>query len=357
MKKCLLFCLVGLCCCDKVQTPSFSQEFIQKEMIGAYLGGKVTFTVFVDNKIGNNSLVIEYSISNSLENSAIESLVQISGTNSNERVYSISLDWEPETVYYYKYHSKSAVNAFAENEIRQIKTAATKPSKYLTFTSTIIAGTGAVALEKPMWYEKSDGYYSPVFYYSYDAKEWTLWNPEERVECYSMHPVYICGGNRKGLYDGLYYKNNVHFYSDFLLNCSGDIMSLLDMNNDMSIIPAEYCFKQLFKGFPLKTAPALPAIELTTGCYSGMFSECRGLTKAPVLPAKVLQNDCYNSMFSGCENLSYVRCLAEHIDEYNNTLCWLLGVSSSGVFEKAASSNWATGISGIPEKWEVKSIK
>lgn len=340
-----------------MQIPTFSQEFIQKEMIGAYLGGKVAFTVYVNTAVGDNSLIIEYSKSKTFDNSAIESLVQISGTNSNERVYSISLDWEPETVYYYKYHLKSAVNAFAENEIRQIKTAATKPSKYLTFTSTIIAGTGGVEAEKPMWYEKSDGYYSPVFYYSYDAKEWTLWNPEERVECYSMHPVYICGGNRKGLYEGLYYKNNVHFYSDFLLNCSGDIMSLLDMNNDMSIIPAEYCFKHLFEDFPLKTAPNLPAIELTTGCYSGMFSGCRGLTKAPVLPAKVLQNNCYNSMFSGCENLSYVRCLAEHIDEYNNTQHWLRGVSSSGVFEKAASSNWATGISGIPEKWEVKSIK
>ena len=124
----------------------------------------------------------------------------------------------------------------------------------------------------------------------------------------------------------------------------------------------------------------LPATNLTTGCYYGMFYLCTGLTRTVELPATTLTQSCYHlmyycctsltaapkisasrietssfyQMFSGCANLKYVKCLATSMVT-NSTFNWLSGVSGSGVFVKDANMNdWPSGASGIPSGWTVQ---
>ena len=68
----------------------------------------------------------------------------------------------------------------------------------------------------------------------------------------------------------------------------------------------------------LAEAPELPATELASYCYCGMFFACTSLTKAPELPATELASYCYYQMFRSCNNLSYVTMLCDknNIDNY-----------------------------------------
>lgn len=115
------------------------------------------------------------------------------------------------------------------------------------------------------------------------------------------------------------------------------------------------CYMNMFYSCgSLATAPALPATTLESNCYNGMFFGCISLTTAPDLPANTLVYWCYTQMFYGCKKLNSVKCLATDISASNCTSNWLTGVSATGTFEKAAGfTGWSTGVSGIPEGWDV----
>ena len=119
---------------------------------------------------------------------------------------------------------------------------------------------------------------------------------------------------------------------------------------------ANNCYNEMFSGCTvMTTAPALPATTLANSCYSYMFKGCSSLTTAPALPATTLTSSCYNNMFRDCSSLNYIKCLARNISASNCTNGWVIGVSSSGTFTKAASmSSWTTGSSGIPNNWTVE---
>lgn len=268
-------------------------------------------------------------------------------------------------------------------------------SNYLTFTSE---GTTTISLN-------NEGGNAPKLYYSTDAHNWTEWDYSE-LTFTSSAPLYICGDNPDGISAGFYKKS---FFADSGSNysVSGDIMSLLNKDDAIKVIPSESCFCGLFEGctgltaapkLPATTlatrcysnmfngctsltvapelpatmlenycyecmfygcssltdAPELKAATLATGCYSYMFKGCIGLTVAPELPAKTLTEICYNYMFSGCTKLNYVKCLATSISANNCTFDWLKGVAASGTFIKAEGmNNWPSGASGIPKGWAV----
>ena len=113
-----------------------------------------------------------------------------------------------------------------------------------------------------------------------------------------------------------------------------------------------WCYQYMFLGCTsLTKAPELPATILTKYCYNGMFQSCTGLTQAPELPATTLTDYCYNGMFRGCTKLNYVKCFATNISAANCTASWLYNVASTGDFYTPASTNWASGTSGIPSGW------
>ena len=266
-------------------------------------------------------------------------------------------------------------------------------SKYLTFTSE---GTTTISL-----HNKSGN--APVLYYSTDHTNWTNWDYSQ-LSFTSNSPLYLCGDNPGGFSDGNAYSQFVDSGSNY--SVSGDIMSLLDKDNELLSIPKHSCFYYLFQNCRLTEAPALPATFLTTSCYYGMFCGCGNLKDAPVLPATALAfgcyeymfdgcaslqtapelpattleercyramfqgcdklqtvpllpaaelvHGCYENMFSNCFNLNYVKCLATDIKAEFCTYFWMGGTTSSGTFVKAAGMNdWPRGEDGIPDGWTI----
>ena len=84
------------------------------------------------------------------------------------------------------------------------------------------------------------------------------------------------------------------------LECFGNVNSMIDFSNKLYA----NCYSYMFKQLNIITAPELPAIELASNCYEGMFKGCTSLTTAPELPAKTLAASCYAHMFKGCTSLS-----------------------------------------------------
>ena len=90
-----------------------------------------------------------------------------------------------------------------------------------------------------------------------------------------------------------------------LCAASGNILSLLNSENQIVTLSSQYCFFNLFNNCTsLTTAPELPATTLTDNCYRTMFNGCTSLTTAPELPATTIANSCYYSMFRGCTSLT-----------------------------------------------------
>ena len=89
------------------------------------------------------------------------------------------------------------------------------------------------------------------------------------------------------------------------VTCSGDIRTLVDYDNYVTVSTANARFCYLFRECAsLTTAPELPATTLADYCYKSMFYKCSGLTTAPELPATTLAPYCYATMFSTCAGLT-----------------------------------------------------
>ena len=167
-------------------------------------------------------------------------------------------------------------------------------NKYLTFTSE---GITYLSLDN---YGGND----PDIFFSQDATSWTKWDYNNLIIT-SSEPLYLCGVNPEGFSKDFNWTQ----YSTFVatgdkFSISGDIMSLIDKDQDVYIIPNDGCFCQLFSDCTILTsAPELPATQLTWACYSSMFRNCTSLITAPELPATSLANVCYGAMFNGCTSL------------------------------------------------------
>ena len=168
-------------------------------------------------------------------------------------------------------------------------------SKYLTFTSE---GTSTIKLTN---YNGN----APVLYHSTDKTNWTQWDYSE-LTFSSSAPLYICGNNPNGL-NSKDTKLRISWFetSGDSFAVSGDIMSLLDPNEDLLTIPSDHCFGGLFSDCTnMTSAPSFPATTLTANCYMSLFDGCTGLTTAPALPATTLAESCYYGMFHGCTGLA-----------------------------------------------------
>ena len=171
-------------------------------------------------------------------------------------------------------------------------------NKWLTFTSE---STSAILLENV-----SDN--EPVLYYSYDTENWEQWD-YSALSFTIDDPLYLCGDNPDGFshssdkFSYFAVPSGAVQYGDFFVE--GDIMSLINKEDDILEIPSEYCFANLFNGCDyLLEAPDLPATGLKKYCYYNMFGGCSYMEEAPQLPATTMAEGCYSSMFTGCESLS-----------------------------------------------------
>ena len=137
----------------------------------------------------------------------------------------------------------------------------------------------------------------------------------------------------------------------------GNIMSLIDSTDfaNLTVLTNARNFRALFfacSGLTSAENLILPATTLTERCYSSLFERCSNLTTAPELPATTLVNYCYNNLFLYCYSINHIRCLATNISASRCTENWVYGgVPSTGTFVTPSTTNWSTGVSGIPSGW------
>ena len=114
---------------------------------------------------------------------------------------------------------------------------------------------------------------------------------------------------------------------------------------------SSFCYREMFSGCSnLKKVPALPATTLSEWCYYLMFKNCSSLETAPELPANEGVPYAYANMFEDCSNLKQITCLLKKpYSQYTDE--WVKGVPSSGLFIQHPDAIWQAGVSGIPAGW------
>ena len=144
----------------------------------------------------------------------------------------------------------------------------------------------------------------PDLHFSLDSgKTWKSMENVLNIELENVgDKVYVRGNNPTGFHNTP--NDYFHFIMKEKIAASGSVMSLLDEKGELTEIPCDYCFNNLFINCPLTQAPDLPATALTKGCYKEMFKRCYFLQKAPELPAETVKDESYEEMFNGCYSLS-----------------------------------------------------
>lgn len=105
----------------------------------------------------------------------------------------------------------------------------------------------------------------------------------------------------------------------------------------------------------LTTAPQLPAISLTRGCYKNMLRGCESLMYAPELPATTLASQCYEYLFSGCTGINYIKAMFTTTPSVSYTRGWVNGVAATGTFVKNSAASWdVSGVNGVPSGWTIQ---
>ena len=164
--------------------------------------------------------------------------------------------------------------------------------------------------------------------YSQDGSNWFNMNTSTNISLNNGDKVYVRGM--------LSTDNTISNYTRFKMSgriaASGNCNALWNYE-DLNATLKEYC-----------------------GYY--MFFDCPSLVSAPELPAIKLTDGCYYDMFYGCTNLNHIKCLATNISAYNCTYGWVYKVASTGTFIKHPDmNNWTTGTRGIPSGWTIENAE
>ena len=141
--------------------------------------------------------------------------------------------------------------------------------------------------------------------YSVNGSEWNELGTKSVLFGGGNGNLRLRGKSRKGTANSPFDCSNIEFGNESLVNCHGDIRTLIDyMDYDnVATNNAKFCF--LFANCDvLITAPDLPTMSLAEACYDMMFLSCTRLISAPKLPAKFLSYGCYYQMFDGCTSLT-----------------------------------------------------
>ena len=150
--------------------------------------------------------------------------------------------------------------------------------------------------------------------------------------------------------------------TDLATGCYAGMFTLCTSLTEAPELPATKLANDCYIGMftfctSLTEAPELPATTLANNCYSQMFAVCYSLRKAPDLPAKTLTSGCYNEMFINCITLSEIKMLASNIDNNISPLTgWLNGAgthvtSRKLIVDSQDAYNGLDGFSLLPTEW------
>ena len=197
------------------------------------------------------------------------------------------------------------------------------------------------------------------YYYSINGGEWVA----TQRETYDPTPITLQTGDVVR-FKGYHAGQELFSGTTKKFNVYGNAMSLVyldDFIGKTSFYLGTNNLYILFRGSRVVDAGklVLPVLSLVSRDYACMFSGCTNLEVAPILPANSIKSwETYSEMFKGCTKLNYVKCLAatDPSAGWSGVLRaqdWLLGVSPTGTFVKAAGANWQSGAHGIPSGWTV----
>ena len=150
---------------------------------------------------------------------------------------------------------------------------------------------------------------NPNLQYSIDCTKWTTYSTTININ--QGQTLYLKGNNPTGWS----HSSSIYSYLSITgdVSLSGNIMALFDNGatlgeiGDITAIPFDYCFYDLFRGstgISSVDEDFLPAANLKISCYDGMFYQCTSLTNAPKLPSMNLTENCYRYMFHSCTSLA-----------------------------------------------------
>lgn len=197
---------------------------------------------------------------------------------------------------------------------------------YLTFSS-----------DNPFSISFADKRWDGVLEYSTDAENWYEWDASEINS--ADNTLYLRGSGNSYITGSPATVNPPGYALQITatdgVECTGNIMSLLDHVDPDNAVMGSGAFASLFYGQDkLITAPELPATVLATHCYSRMLSGT-GIEVAPELPATTLAAQCYYGMFT---NTGIA--ISETQTEVYQTP-WR--IPSAGTIE-SEPANWSTGM-------------
>lgn len=164
---------------------------------------------------------------------------------------------------------------------------------------------------------------TPTLYYSTDNG--TTWSGPLSLNTNNNNPTTVCtlanigdkvmfrGKNTtsNGIGSRMFSSTFYYWYFEVLdhkVNLGGDVMTLLDWENEITDMPCDYCFVNLFKSCSNIVSAEdfkISATNLTKGCCEKMFTNCSGMVTPPsVLAPTTLAQYCYNEMFNSCSALT-----------------------------------------------------
>ena len=139
---------------------------------------------------------------------------------------------------------------------------------------------------------------------STDGVNWTKWeNPSTNGISLNVGESVYLKADEDALWRTATEANYYNYFSSTgKINCSGDIMSIVNLSNSNY----DYFLGFLFKGMiNLTNAPELKTTTSINRCYSNMFDGCKSLIKPPsVVYVKSSHTGC-NGMFYSCKKMTY----------------------------------------------------
>ena len=187
-------------------------------------------------------------------------------------------------------------------------------------TPTLPFSSEDIKLLKPLTFDissdgtivwKNDSYSAKTIKYCKNNQEWVeITSSREGVEIPVQNgdTLQFKGSNTSY---GYYSSLNAHFEGTATFDVSGNIMSMLNENENIYYkIKDIYYYQSAFLGLFSKSNVInakdllLPATRLSSNCYSYMFSNCSNLISTPKLTATDLASSCYSYMFYYCTSLT-----------------------------------------------------
>lgn len=186
------------------------------------------------------------------------------------------------------------------------------------------------------------------------GRTWTEWVESGTTRTLTLQAgetVYIrnTSDTSTGLSTGIsdYYRFS---FSD-TAHAYGNTNSLLCKDPNNAII-LDYCFLSLFNGAStLKSAAEIPSLVTADRCYQDMYKGT-GISVAPVLPATYVDIYAYYRIFADCPDLAYVKTYMTSLYSLSSINYWLRDVAATGDFYCDPSLNIPLNSgSGIPSGW------